>query len=364
MLEDNSMVFTFVDATIPLDDLRAIQQRLENSVSLIPGYVPPNAGFLSFESLAFAQRIEEKRLVILADRNLVSRMARTAREGVTRPADQTTQIAIDLMAYAQIVGLVIDPSAAFHELASQQGNAAANEELRWFRLADRAQAHAWIELAMGRASRLPRRRLGKKTNHDLERALYRWQRNYAALLKVAEFELGDLRPAHKMQRLIEWMQKDFIVAGPAMMFAAMYFSSQGRRGGMLKGLRSAVRERAIEGVRNATWDVTQLSFFVEKVRPPEDNHTRYIFATADEALATLAGRLFFAGSDSEDLQFCIASSITPWWQSESKTIAALMTKALVQASNSVPKQLPGGQEYVLAQVAAGEQAVRSWSPEC
>lgn len=58
------------------------------------------------------------------------------------------------------------------------GNAVANEELSWFRAADKAAARDWIAVAAGRRDRVDLGTPAPLSTHDFASPLHRWRRNY------------------------------------------------------------------------------------------------------------------------------------------------------------------------------------------
>lgn len=208
-LEEGTSIHINLDPRFPKSDVETIASRVAASKSLVPGYIPPAVGLTSLEAFFFAELVDETSTVILVDRNVVSRMAKIARLGASRPFDGPTQFAVDLMALSQAVNLDIEPSIAFHELAHYQGNEVACEELQWFRAADFGQAQAWIDVALGRSDALPVAEPAPPQDLDLAFPLARWRRNYAALLKTAQLELNPMAPSDRVRDLLNWMISDF-----------------------------------------------------------------------------------------------------------------------------------------------------------
>ena len=266
MLEEGSSFFIQLDGKFPADDLRKIILKLNKNRSLIPGFVSAPAGFLNLESIIYATFVERVQTVVMPDRNIVSRMAEIARVGMSHPMQATSRLAAEIMALCQSVDFEIEPSIAFHELAHRQGNHEALAELAWFRVADQNQHQTWIDIALGRATKLPTQSPKSELVADLATPLNRWTRNYAVALKIGELELSLLDRRTKARSLMEWMVADFIVAGPAAMFATMYLSPRAAKAGMMKHLRSKDRAKALAGVKNAAWDITYLSEFVRRVK--------------------------------------------------------------------------------------------------
>jgi hypothetical protein len=363
MLEENATVMIALDPEFPFDDVEAIGARLGDSQALVPGFIPPSAGITSLEALLYAEHVERTTTIILPDRNIVSRMARAARDGVVRPVDGPTQIAIDVMALSQAMNFDIEPLIAFHELAHRDGNASANEELRWFRAADHGQAKAWIQLALDRSDRLATIEPGPPTDLDLAEPIHRWRCNYAVALHVATLELDTQTPIERAAALLDWMVTDFIVAGPAAVFAAMFLSPRASRAGMLKRLKSPDRNRAIAGVRNAAWDITHLSDFVRRAKSTDYTDKRFIFATADRTLAQLASLLFVDAEHLEGFEQQLAVAIEPWWSSDAAAVARFISNAIAAAERRPPpKSLPGIKDFVGHMILVGEHRVAGWRP--
>jgi len=355
-LEEDATVFFRIAPDFPREDVEFIASRLAASNSLVPGFIPPSAGPISLEALLYAELIDETGTVVLLDRNIASRMAKITREGASRPLDGPTQVAVDLMALSQSMNLDLEPVIAFRELAQGQGNDAALEELRWFRAADHGQAHAWIDVALGRADALPSVPDSDKEDHDLAAPLHRWRCNYAVLLKAAELELMPLPPKDRMARLLDWMASDFIIAGPAALFCAMFFSPFASKAGLFKHLRSPDRRRALSGIRNAAWDVTYLSGLSRRVIAEPYETKRHLLATADRALAEIAPLMFIDAQDMETFGQALCVQIEPWWRRDAAAVASWFASAITTGAQRLPPEAAKGvTDYVGDLIANGER---------
>jgi hypothetical protein len=361
-MDDSDLILIRLDPEFPLEDVEAIGARLAVSGALVPAYVPPDAGLLSIAAFRLNQDIYQMETRLLPDRNLVSRMARLARDGAERPLTGPTAIAADLMAFAQAMNLLIEPSIAFHELAHHDGNEIALEELSWFRAADQGQAMAWIDLAQGRIDRLPIATPKLEGRGDLAYPLNRWRRNYVVALKIAELELATMTPLKRALALFEWMATNFFMAGPAAIFATMYFAPMAARRRMIKQLRSADRERAIAGIKNAAWDITHLSNLVAERKRSESENIFFIFATADRGLAEIAPVLM-VDADEDEYVSELARSLSAWWPAAdalylAETLFGHIRRARGRATPT-PALSPKG--AIQALTDAGETRIRAWS---
>lgn len=354
-LEDDANIFFRIAADFPREDVEEIASRLASSNSLIPGFIPPPVGLVSIEALLYAELVDQSNTVVLLDRNVASRMAKIAREGARRPLDGPTQVAVDLMALSQSMNLDLEPVIAFRELAHAHGNDAALEELQWFRAADVGQAHAWIDVALGRTDALPSTAPADREEYDLAQPFHRWRCNYVVLLKAAELELSPLSPLERAERLFKWMVSDFIVAGPAATYSAMFFSPFAAKAGLFKQLRSPDRQRALTGIRNAAWDVTYLSDLSRRAMSEPYESKRFLLATADRALAEIAPLLFVDAEDLGAFERELGSKMGPWWRGDAAALARFTAEAITEAENRGPPEGPEGvDDYVGHLMGIGE----------
>jgi len=221
-------------------------------------------------------------------------------------------------------------------------------------------------VALGRRSVIPC--LGEPAaitdTRDLTRPLHRWRFNYIAALKMGELELLSLSPVDRAITFFEWMRDDFILAGPAAVFACHYFAPSFPRRGLLKGLRSEQRQRALDGAANAAWDITHLSEFVRLANGSHGTRNRYIFASLDEGLRKVAHTLLLATVEPSALsQF--ASALAQWWPKDSaKRIACSLFDSFQGARDSSWFDRNRNSPWEISRlISTGEECLRSWSPK-
>lgn len=348
----------------PRSDVEALGKELVEEGVFAPGYIPPAAGLLHLDAMVYAKDEQGYDTIFLPDRNLVSRMARVARDGHAELQDRSSRIALALMAYSQAMELDFEPSVAFHELGAKSGNTVANEELAWFRAADNAAAHDWIAVASGRMRQVDLGPASSAETYDFAFPLRRWQRNYVVALKVAQLELeGSGTPLERAIALFDWLYEDFIFAGPAAAFATMYFGPKAAKRGLFKRLRAPeAREEAVAGIRNAAWDMTHLSDFVLRVSRAENERRRYIFASADVSLVRIARTLLLQAVAGDGWP-SFAQALAEWWpEAEARAIADAMFER-VQRLQASDRPLPNpSNPDIDARIAGGEAWIRKWRP--
>ncbi|HYD12005.1 MAG TPA: hypothetical protein VEC11_04085 [Allosphingosinicella sp.] len=360
--ESDSLFAICYPPDFPLEDLHEIAAELMADGGIVPGFIPADLGVFDLMVVEYAKLMGET-IVILPDRNVVSRIASIAEGRARFPLDKPSQLAANLMAFCQCMELDFDPSIAFHELAHFEGNDVANRELAWFRAADEPQALAWVAIARGRSQSLGGPAVSKITGHDLARPLARWRRNYVAALKIAELELADRKPLERALTLLEWMVEEYFLAGPAAIFASMYFSPNAAKKRLIKQLRSADRERALAGIRNAAWDMTHVSDLSRRMRQEGDGLGRFIFATADRGLAEIA-RLVPIDAEPYQLEAEFARLMSIWWpEQDVLVLAGRFAKAILDVqSRPAPVGPDGIADPIGHWIDLGERKMRDWSP--
>ncbi|ALV07725.1 hypothetical protein [Roseateles depolymerans] len=298
----------------PVDDLEVVGQQLTDAGICIPGYLPPEMGLLSTAALCY-EHAHGVQMVLLPDRNVVSRMAQLA-AGETVVGNEQRRLAAALLGLCQCHDIEIEPGAAFHELAHREGNDVALNELRLFRLADSAHAQETLDVALGRSPTLRLRPvdLPGPPDGDLSRPLRRWNRNYVIALRILELEAKPLTPLQRVKELMDWMVSDFTFGAPGALLAMVFLAPNSPpKKDVFKNRHSTDREAAIRGVRNAAWDLTQLSDFTAKVNAEgEEGQTRYLFATFDKHLRLQANLIFQYGTDLDSLSG-LADALSAWW---------------------------------------------------
>lgn len=350
----------FLEADFPFEEAERIGARLMSLDCLVPGFVPPSVGLLDLGALFYADQVEGLETVLVVDRNLASRMAQLASEGAPRRRDHPTEVAINLMAFAQTMNLDIEPGLAFHELAHREGDLAAQGELSWFRAADRGAAKKWIDVAMRRATTVDLGKVAPVEMLELSTPLNRWNRNYIATLKTAQLSLLGGRRLDSVLGLLDWMIDDFILAAPAFMYAARYFGPRAASAKMFKSLKGQDSEKAILGVRNAAWDVTYLSEFGRLSGLRDSTNRQYVFASADRPLVELASTLFCGPEATEDFP-ALVEKLEQWWPpKEALRIRNRFFECVEHVGTGRDRVagLPG--DPISEMIDAGEAWIREW----
>lgn len=316
MHEEQMEVSLYLPQDFPIDDLFQVGAMLEHLQILTPGYLVAQGAEYNPLHYLYEGSLGVK-FTFLIDRNIASRVAQLAQGMTTNPHRKAVA---GLLGFAQCLDIELEPSISFHEVAPFDGNDAANLELAWLRIADNWYPPDLLDIALDRSASLPKASPPADiTDHRLDKRLSRWQKNYIVALKIAQIELTEAVHLKRILKLLEWMYKDFILALPAAMYACIYFAPlEPPRGGMFTQLRSPMRVRAIEGVKNSTWDITYLSDFAKRIalgnatEPPK----RVILATLDYGLSQAARFIAQESTDS------LIAALAVWWPASEAAIIA------------------------------------------
>lgn len=351
------------------DDLEISRLLRERGV-FAPSFVPNDDEDI-YEPLTYRRQSfhHKTATILLADRNVVTRWL-SLLSGKT--ASSEDRLAAAIMAFAQSANILVEPNLALYEAAVAGGSEAANNELRQFRLGDNLDTKHWADLAIGRIERLsiPESELPALPNNsdeiDFEMRLRRWLRNYTILLKLAELELRGLDRIELITKFSTWMYEDFIIGGPGLMFAIYYLAPNSARSGLLKNLRSEDRERALRGIRNASWDLTLLSDWIRRGEEQKGKNALTLLCSLDRKLMKLALILapHPAGDSEGDFRgSALRKILEPWGKKQAHEISELIERFMTTPNNP-SRQIHRPHEVNIDQmIAEGEKFVRDWKVE-
>lgn len=303
---------------------------------------------------------------LLVDRNVVTRWLALL-SGKTASSEDRRVAAI--MAFAQSGNILVEPNLALYEATPVGGSEGTKNELRQFRLADNLDTKYWADLAIGRIQQLsiPESELPAVpidfTEIDFEMPLRRWRRNYIILLKLAELELKGLNRTRQITELARWMYQDFIIGGPALMFAIHYLAPNSARSGLLKNLRSVDRERALRGIRNASWDLTWLSDWIRRGEEQKDKNTLTLLCSLDRKLIHLAHILAPQSHGDSSVEFrklSLMKILEPWGEKEACEISELIEGFLANLNNPLRQIHRPHEVDIDGMIEAGEKFVSDW----
>ncbi len=301
MFEEDAAVFMCCESNFPHLKVQYLSELITSSRAVIPAYTPPEVGALDIRSIQFEQT-NGCRFVVHADRQLVSRIARISKNRTIKRDNATDCTALHLLAFCQAMGITIDPSISYYELADTVSATNALDELTWFRAGDHGgQADRWIDFALDLIDEPPFIQQSEGEEIALDVPIHRFRRNYLVMLKAAELlKTPKTKPKKRFDALLDWAADRLVVAPSALFYANIYLSPKGPKKNAYKGIGSNDFAQIKKGVRNAAWDTTFVGHVIEAVNTSTETD-RVLVATADHYLQELC-RFAFQLSREEQLE--------------------------------------------------------------
>lgn len=351
---------------IPIDpaDLRTIAAAIRQADAFTPTFAASDVD--CYDPAIYLQQAHRfqtsTRLVI--DRNLLTRWV-----AVVRGIQPTSahRLAAGILTFAQCANIVVEPNIALYEVARTMGGDAARSELHAFRIADGIHPGYWADLALGHADSVPIPSSIAVPITDLSVDfsiwLRRWRRNYIVALKLAELELSGGSSVRRMSSLLSWMHRDFLMSGPALILAAVYLAPNAPRKRLLKGLRSANREVALEGIRNATWDLTLVSEWAAAISRQEPDACLTLLGSLDRTVHFIARHVADLSTGAETPDTRVKDFLVSLWGESAGAQLSADWQSYYVARDSPMRQVnkPAPAAFVDECIATGEERVREWS---
>lgn len=358
----SSIAFDEYELPIPLADLERIAASLRELDVFCPG--PTAADIYSWLSCRRSSA-DGVTLVALFDRNVlkdVIELARTARDDFRGPMPLRARSGAAVMAYLLCCNVLIDPGLAVHEQPES-----AEDDLALFRQADEADAAAYAAVALGRSQRLKRRSLpAVQTQRPSEKD---WgnvrgrEVHWLAVLKIALLELMPLTGHQRFEEFIDWTSSQYLFLPAALNLAIHQFRPQ-RTKPVLKRAGSRDRQRALEGVNNAVWDLTIASEWAERCTRQLHEKKFWILCSGDEGLKLLARNLLFSREAGQTRESALqAVLIEAWGPSRGRKMAKRLLELMLDQRNPERWSNQDGFEGKVAAMGAElKQQFLSWQP--
>lgn len=327
-------------------ELNSLQNTLRSAGVIVPGNYEGADPYILIDYLS-AATVQGCAFHALFDRNLISPLVALAR-GESVPESQngqrSTRLAAACACFCILANILVEPNISIYEYAASSGNSAAQSDVYFFRLADNADAMAFLEIALGHRNHLPYemleriRSLPKFSDMDIpegnfERKLSSWKPSYLFALKTAALRRSGLKPVDAAVALTQWQENDAFFFAPASMYCLAAISHTPPKGGMLKGIQSKNPSLLRAGVRNAAWDICLLHQFGKLVQRP--NGPLWSLWSTDIALKEIAISLFLRGEESEREKLVNFYS-RHWGEKDGSLLLATYDESASNARNDKP----------------------------
>lgn len=283
------------------EDYAELQVLLSQASPLVTGNYEVSDSFDLSEYLS-AGKLGGVEFKAMFDRNLLSPLAELAsgkRLAGSVESIRSSRVACACAAFCIMADILIEPSMALYEYGSTQGNSAALEDYTNFRIADNADPAYFIDVALGRADKIPAEHLSDirsdptvvrpSLESNFEKRLRLWRPNYLYVLKIAALRRDGLPPRDAVLEFQRWQAEESFYNAAASLYCIASASHQPPKGQMLKGINSPSAENLRRGLRNATWDICLIQQFGKYSSAP--NEASWSLWSLDVAVRAIAKAL-------------------------------------------------------------------------
>jgi hypothetical protein len=292
-------------------ELAFIETTLKEAQVLVPGnYRDPSGPRLTDYIINASEKGIEFRAIF--DRNLISPIVSLASGRPVPDEPEQERIArLSCAAFAFCIwaDILIEPAMALYEYASATNNATAQDELRFFRIADNTNPRFFLDIALGNLNSLPPQHLAEISNDprvqrtesrepNFSKRLTIWRRNYLFVLKAIDLSRTCENQKDAAEALSIWQARDSFFNAAAFRYCIAAMSHRPPKGKMLKGIQSQNVNTIRKGAFNATWDICLLQIFGNYVTTP--GSPSWSLWSDDFALKSIARGLFCIGDESEE----------------------------------------------------------------
>lgn len=243
--------------------------------------------------------IINQRLTIIIDRNLFI-AARELYDNRCLKTERHSFFAL-LLIYAIFTNAIFDPTIPTYEGGNSDKIKAIDDILK-FRIIDNLQIDTIMDLSHGKIefiseidlqeAKLKMRPINKvAVEEDYNKKLTLFKRNYPYMLKATLLlRSSGLNLHHRVKYFFEWMMKEYITNSAAITFVLFSFY---KNGGVIKDYRTNDYNKLISSIKNATWDVTLVSYLKDQAKKNVNRY--YLLSSMDKNL--LEATNYFLSSD-------------------------------------------------------------------
>ncbi len=290
------------------EDWLAIRQMLRENDLLIPGNYKAEDPY-DLRRYLYSGQIEGRKFQVLFDRNLVSRLVSLAKGkalSIDAASSKIFRLTSACLAFCILAEILVEPNMALYEYASSSSHEDATSDYKYFLMADNADPRCYIDIALGRADRLPEKHLSDLENDfkfsslevketNFKKMLNMWKPHYLYVLKVVSLIHSGMEPFAAAKALLQWQAFEAYYNAAATLFCLAAISYRPPSGGMIKKIKSSNVSELEKGIRNATWDICLVSQWGKWIR--QSDKTFWAFSSNDVALKAIARSLFTDAND-------------------------------------------------------------------
>jgi hypothetical protein len=293
-------IFTF---PVSLTEIESIENIVERAGCLLTSFNFLQEEQYRTKTFLFNDDLEFR---VLLDRNFVSELVHIFSLVTTQKnfeLSEEQRIIAAHQAFFQLSNILCEPNISYYEYADQQNYHNVSKELNVFRKADNLPTEIWVSLALGKYPLISPKHLApidgtEFLKEEAKKKLKTFEANYIVIKKAISLKKKGLANHEIMLDLIEWLHKEYLFTGPSVFFLNFYLCPN------KPGLKNMVKNHSIDGLRNATWDLTFLQEYMSKLKNEiaNKNNERWLACSNDNAIKKIIP-LLFASYDEEIVDF-------------------------------------------------------------
>ncbi len=297
------------------EDIDEIERLNSNVRSIVSPFSEEEFDPYAIKSYLFQSRGFGHNIYCILDSNITAEISSLV--GYPDLTKRATKNALILLTFLQLAEVDIDPGISITEYNTTSENPDSIQRLHNFRLVDNLPPEHLVDIVLGRTEVLNiwLSKYDKEPHcfqpYESASDVHHWDMYYTFALKICLIANTNRSRKEKIKDFISWIWSDFLFSATAITFAFVFFSDS--YGKMLKGVKSKNPEKVMKGIRNATWDMTIVSYWAEKNVKREVTDPHYIFCTEDKALREVAilllGQTDIEGK-SERLRYIMDSALS------------------------------------------------------
>lgn len=286
----------FLALGYPGSDVDAIERMVIGYDSLV--YPTSDAAELqTVAHLRYAAVTENFEVRVLLDNNILTRVVAIARgeePGTSSDGPNRHSSIAALMSFFQLADIAIEPGVALFEKAYGAPHEQTAEHFKLFQVADEVNTGHWIDLAVGRTSRL--QGLTSATERAVSRGsiepsqfahkVQPFLSAYLSILKLIEMQRLYGNGVNVIADFMYWMKDESVFDGLTLLLAMYHFSST-TEGARIKKSGSDNYRKVLRGARNAAWDNAYVRQWT-KVSSESEGKFLWLFCTNDYKLREVA----------------------------------------------------------------------------
>lgn len=265
------------------DDLDLMHQAINKfQLCFHPTYAP--TGHFSAHDL-FEMQDNEKQIIVIADRNIVSPICEIATNGKLSDDYRMRKVAL-FVTWSKFARVQLSSGLGLYESDSSGLSSTSGEEnrLQFLHGVNVIPSQIWKALAYGQIDSIPVRYLYPKgavqdIKYDFnDNILYLC--NEAAMIKITQLiRTEGMSGIDKFIAFMNWYADHLDIAESIMVYAAFVFMNV-KDVAKPKGCLSKDYEKAVAGIRNQAWDITYITAWSMQYRN-ETGSNITMFATDD-----------------------------------------------------------------------------------